>query len=52
MTASFGVSCSSDPQDSDEDLVRKADAAMYAAKQRGTNRVAVFGERTNAGVVA
>jgi diguanylate cyclase (GGDEF)-like protein/PAS domain S-box-containing protein len=52
MTASFGVSCSSDPQDSDEDLVRQADAAMYAAKQRGTNRVAVFGERTNAGVVA
>jgi diguanylate cyclase (GGDEF)-like protein/PAS domain S-box-containing protein len=44
VTASFGVAFSHDPDEADEDLVRKADAAMYAAKQRGQNRVAVFGE--------
>ncbi len=44
ITASFGVATSRDPAEADEDLVRKADAAMYTAKQRGSNRVAVFGE--------
>jgi diguanylate cyclase (GGDEF)-like protein/PAS domain S-box-containing protein len=44
VTASFGVAFSRDPDEADEDLVRKADAAMYAAKQLGRNRVAVFGE--------
>ena len=44
MTASFGVATSEDRDEADEDLVRKADAAMYIAKQRGSNRVAVFGE--------
>jgi diguanylate cyclase (GGDEF)-like protein/PAS domain S-box-containing protein len=44
VTASFGVATSHDPDEAHEDLVRKADAAMYAAKQRGSNRVAVFGE--------
>jgi diguanylate cyclase (GGDEF)-like protein/PAS domain S-box-containing protein len=44
VTASFGVATSRDPEEGDEDLIRKADAAMYSAKQRGSNRVAVFGE--------
>ena len=44
ITASFGVATSHEPVEADEDLVRKADAAMYTAKQRGSNRVAVFGE--------
>jgi diguanylate cyclase (GGDEF)-like protein len=44
VTASFGVAFSRDPDEADEDLVRKADAAMYAAKQQGRNRVAVFGK--------
>jgi diguanylate cyclase (GGDEF)-like protein/PAS domain S-box-containing protein len=44
VTASFGVATSRDPEEGDEDLIRKADAAMYNAKQRGSNRVAVFGE--------
>jgi diguanylate cyclase (GGDEF)-like protein len=44
VTASFGVATSRDPDEADENLVRKADAAMYTAKQRGSNRVAVFGE--------
>jgi diguanylate cyclase (GGDEF)-like protein/PAS domain S-box-containing protein len=53
VTASFGVAFSRDPDEADEDLVRKADAAMYAAKQRGRNRVAVFGEpEADAGAVA
>jgi len=44
VTASFGVAYSADSQEPEEDLVRKADAAMYAAKHRGSNRVVVFGE--------
>ncbi len=52
VTASFGVAHSTDPEAPDEDLVRKADAAMYAAKQRGSNRVVVFGETDSTGAVA
>jgi diguanylate cyclase (GGDEF)-like protein/PAS domain S-box-containing protein len=44
VTASFGAVYSNDLDEPDEDLVRKADAAMYSAKHRGTNRVALFGE--------
>ena len=49
VTASFGVATSRDPNEADEDLIRKADAAMYSAKQQGRNRVAVFGELEDAG---
>jgi diguanylate cyclase (GGDEF)-like protein/PAS domain S-box-containing protein len=48
VTSSFGVCFSRDQHEADEDLVRKADAAMYTAKQRGRNRVAVFGELDDA----
>jgi diguanylate cyclase (GGDEF)-like protein/PAS domain S-box-containing protein len=48
ITASFGVATSRDPEEVSEDLVRKADAAMYAAKGRGSNRVVVFGELDDA----
>jgi diguanylate cyclase (GGDEF)-like protein/PAS domain S-box-containing protein len=44
VTASFGVAYSTDPHEPEEDLVRKADAAMYGAKHRGSNRVVVFGQ--------
>lgn len=49
VSASFGVCHSQDRDETAEDLVRKADAAMYTAKQRGRNRVAVFGDTANAG---
>src|SRR5206468_8677795 len=44
VTASIGVAHSADAQDPAEDMLRKADAAMYLAKQRGRNRVEVFGQ--------
>jgi diguanylate cyclase (GGDEF)-like protein/PAS domain S-box-containing protein len=44
VTASLGVAYSADPADLPEEILRRADAAMYLAKQRGRNRVEVFGE--------
>ena len=52
VTASFGAVFSRDSDEPDEDLVRKADAAMYTAKHRGSNRVAVFGEAESADAAA
>jgi diguanylate cyclase (GGDEF)-like protein/PAS domain S-box-containing protein len=52
VSASFGVCYSRDREDAPEDPVRKADAAMYAAKQRGRNRVAVFGDATGIDAIA
>lgn len=52
MTASMGVAYSADPEDGAEDILRKADAAMYMAKQQGRNRVAVFGQTTSEGAAA
>jgi diguanylate cyclase (GGDEF)-like protein/PAS domain S-box-containing protein len=52
VTASFGAAFSRDHEEPDEDLVRKADAAMYSAKNRGSNRVAVFGEAQSADAAA
>jgi diguanylate cyclase (GGDEF)-like protein/PAS domain S-box-containing protein len=43
VSASFGVYYTRDRDEGAEDILRKADAAMYTAKQRGRNRVAVFG---------
>jgi diguanylate cyclase (GGDEF)-like protein len=52
VSASFGVCHSQDREEAPEDLVRKADAAMYTAKQRGRNRVAVFGDAADVDAVA
>jgi diguanylate cyclase (GGDEF)-like protein/PAS domain S-box-containing protein len=43
VTASVGVAYSTDAADLADDILRKADAAMYLAKDRGCNRVAVYG---------
>jgi GGDEF domain-containing protein len=40
----MGVAYSTDLEEPAEDIVRRADVAMYLAKQRGSNRVAVFGQ--------
>jgi diguanylate cyclase (GGDEF)-like protein len=39
VTASFGVTVSSDPEVEPQELIRRADAAMYRAKQAGRNRI-------------
>ena len=52
VTASMGVAYSADPGELAEEIVRKADAAMYLAKQRGSNRVAIFGQAENEGAAA
>ena len=40
VTISLGVACTSEPgDDSDEELVKKADDALYRAKRNGRNRV-------------
>jgi diguanylate cyclase (GGDEF)-like protein/PAS domain S-box-containing protein len=52
VTASFGAAFSRDAEEPDEDLVRKADAAMYNAKNRGSNRVVLFGEQHAADAAA
>ena len=52
VSASFGVYYSSDRTENAEDILRKADAAMYTAKQQGRNRVSVFGEPTASNVTA
>jgi diguanylate cyclase (GGDEF)-like protein/PAS domain S-box-containing protein len=44
VTASLGVAYSAELADSAEEILRRADAAMYLAKQRGRNRLEVYGE--------
>ena len=48
VTASMGVAFSTDQEDTAEDIVRKADAAMYLAKQHGRNRVEISGHADEA----
>jgi len=49
-TASVGVAYTSNPAEKADDLLRHADAAMYAAKELGRNRIEVFDESLRAKV--
>ncbi|HVL93239.1 MAG TPA: EAL domain-containing protein [Acidimicrobiales bacterium] len=44
LSASIGIALSHGAEDSAEVLVRDADAAMYQAKDRGRDRIEVFGD--------
>lgn len=44
VTASLGLAYSSDPNEPAAQILRNADSAMYVAKQRGCDRVEVFGQ--------
>lgn len=49
-TVSIGIALTTDPEDSPEELLRKADLAMYDAKQRGRNQVGIFDARLRSSV--
>ena len=49
-TASVGIAFTSDPSESADDLLRHADAALYAAKEFGRDRIEVFDETLRAKV--
>ena len=44
LTASFGVASFPDHATTADELIRKADVALYAAKRQGKNRVCLYGE--------
>ena len=50
ITASIGVACLDGTSDA-EDILRNADVAMYAAKERGTGQVALFEPAMHARVI-
>jgi len=41
LTVSIGISSYPTSADTEEDLIRKADAALYQAKRKGKNKIAV-----------
>ncbi len=49
-TASVGVAYTGDPGEKADDLLRHADAAMYAAKELGRNRIEMFDDALRANV--
>ena len=49
-TASVGIAFTADPTETADDLLRHADAAMYAAKELGRDRIEVFDETLRAKV--
>jgi len=52
LTVSVGISATTDPQARAEDLLRRADLAMYRAKDAGRNRVEFYAEELEARAVA
>ncbi len=51
-TVSVGIATTADPQTTAEDLLRRADLAMYRAKDNGRNRVEYYIEELETRVVA
>lgn len=51
MTVSVGVAVAGGPHDDADDLLRRADAAMYRAKERGRCRSEVFDDELHAEVL-
>ena len=52
VTVSVGIATTIDPQTRAEDLLRRADLAMYRAKDNGRNRVEYYAEELEARAVA
>ncbi|NQU37184.1 MAG: EAL domain-containing protein [Actinobacteria bacterium] len=52
VTVSVGITTTTDPQGRAEDLLRRADLAMYRAKDNGRNRVEYYAEELEARAVA
>jgi diguanylate cyclase (GGDEF)-like protein len=50
VTMSFGVAGICDAVKAPEDLISRADAAMYRAKQNGRNRVELYNDETDSGL--
>lgn len=46
ITASLGVATTSDPMETADSLLRRADEALYAAKRGGRNRVEIAGDES------
>ena len=52
VTVSVGIATTTDPETRAEDLLRRADLAMYRAKDNGRNRVEYYAEELEARAVA
>jgi len=52
VTVSVGITTTTDPHSRAEDLLRRADLAMYRAKDNGRNRVEYYAEELEARAVA
>ncbi len=52
VTVSVGITTTSDPEASTEDLLRRADLAMYRAKDNGRNRVEFYVDELETAAVA
>lgn len=52
VSISVGIACSTDPHTTSSDLMRRADLAMYRAKDQGRNRVEFYADELETTAVA